>query len=269
MRDGRVMARGARRGTRTGCVSAARTRPPRIRRAARTQGRAVLADRPSGRATARGPRQAPWPAAVTEQRMAMPGLARQVRARVHRYRRLAISSSGSRTASSSAAADLAPGPLQSQPGRPQAVCGRCSPTCPAPTASRGWWSPAPTSGGCAPTPDCSTGPWPTRRCVSAAVAALGGGVAAGGRHRVYVPADESDAYLRRYRLADDVEGNIDVAVIPPGVDPELRPPPGEFVPLAVAWADLLDDPDSRARNAARGWVSRLPRSLSIADGRRR
>lgn len=102
-----------------------------------------------------------------------------------------------------------------------------------------------------------------------AVAALGGGVAAGGRHRVYVPADGSDAYLGRYRLADDVEGNIDVAIIPPDVDPQLRPQPGEFVPLPVAWADLLDDPDSRARNAARAWVRGLPRSLSIADGRRR
>lgn len=102
-----------------------------------------------------------------------------------------------------------------------------------------------------------------------AVASLGGGVAAAGRYRVYVPADRSDGYLHRYRLKDDIEGNVDVAIIPPGVDPELRPEPGKFVPLPVAWADLLDDSDSRARNAAPDWVSRLPRSLSIADGRRR
>lgn len=102
-----------------------------------------------------------------------------------------------------------------------------------------------------------------------AVAALGGGVAAGGRHRAYIPADDLDAYLRRYRLVDDAEGNIDLAVVPSGVDPELRPHPGDFVPLAVGWADLLDDPDSRARNAASEWVRQLPRPLAIADGRRR
>ncbi len=102
-----------------------------------------------------------------------------------------------------------------------------------------------------------------------AVASLGGGVAAGGRHRVYIPSQDVEDYLRRYRLADDIEGNIDLAVIPAGVDPELRPHPGAPVPLSVAWADLLDDPDSRARSAAREWVNALPRPLAIADGRRR
>jgi hypothetical protein len=102
-----------------------------------------------------------------------------------------------------------------------------------------------------------------------AVASLGGGVAAGGGHRVYIPSQDVEDYLRRYRLADDVEGNIDIAVIPDSVDPELRPDPGAPVPLSVAWADLLDDPDSRARNAARDWVNALPRPLAIADGRRR
>jgi hypothetical protein len=102
-----------------------------------------------------------------------------------------------------------------------------------------------------------------------AVAALGGGVAAGGAHRVYVPSDGVEAYLGRYRIVDDVEGNLELAVIPPSVDADLRPRPGSFVPLPVAWSDLLNDPDSRARSAARDWVERLPRPLLIADGRRR
>lgn len=102
-----------------------------------------------------------------------------------------------------------------------------------------------------------------------AVAALGGGVAAGGQHRVYVRSADVDAYLCRFRLVDDIEGNIDVAVLPQKLPVDLCPQPGRLVPLSVAWADLLDDPDTRARNAARNWVMSLPRPLLIADGRRR
>lgn len=102
-----------------------------------------------------------------------------------------------------------------------------------------------------------------------AVAALGGGVAAGGQHRVYVGSADVDAYLHRYRLVDDIEGNIDVAVLPSKLPVDLCPQPGKPVPLSVAWADLLDDPDARARSAARNWVMGLPHPLLIADGRRR
>jgi len=102
-----------------------------------------------------------------------------------------------------------------------------------------------------------------------AVAALGGGLAAGGSIRLYVPAADVDALVRKYRLRDDIEGNIELAVIPEDVNAELRPEQGRPVPLAVAWADLLDDPDARARGAAHDWAARLPRTVSIPDGRKR
>ena len=88
-----------------------------------------------------------------------------------------------------------------------------------------------------------------------AVAARGGGVATGGLDRVYIPAGSADAVLRRYRLVDDVEGNVEVALIPEEVDAALLPEPGQPVPLEVGWVDLLSDPDSRVRNAARVWAA--------------
>jgi hypothetical protein len=102
-----------------------------------------------------------------------------------------------------------------------------------------------------------------------AVAARGGGVATGGLDRIYVPAARLDTVVGRYRLRDDVEGNVELAVIPEDVDDALLPEPGQPVPLVVAWADLLDDPDSRVRNAAREWAAGLPRARHHADGVRR
>jgi excisionase family DNA binding protein len=102
-----------------------------------------------------------------------------------------------------------------------------------------------------------------------AVAVQGGGVAEGGRPRLYVREADVDSLRRKYRLADDVEGNVDVAVIPASVAEDALPRRGEAVPLAAAWADLFDDPDARARHAAHEWVANLPRALEVVDGRKR
>jgi hypothetical protein len=97
-----------------------------------------------------------------------------------------------------------------------------------------------------------------------AVAAHGGGVAAGGVDRAYMRSMYLPALVDRYRLRDDVEGNVELAVIPDQVDVALLPEPGRPVALQVAWVDLLDDLDSRARSAAREWVSRARREMSLA-----
>ena len=100
-----------------------------------------------------------------------------------------------------------------------------------------------------------------------AVAAHGVGLSESGRPRIYIaPSTEADV-RSRYRLVDDDDGNLDLAVVPVGID-GVGPQPGQPVPIAVGMADLLDSADSRARHAAAEWFQRLPGSIVVADGRR-
>jgi hypothetical protein len=96
-----------------------------------------------------------------------------------------------------------------------------------------------------------------------AVAALGGGLASGGRPRLYIDEALVGSLSDRYRLHLDPEGQLDVMVMPGEVGRAgLVPEPGQRdVPLAVAWIDLLDDSDPRARSAAADWLEQLPRPL--------
>lgn len=89
-----------------------------------------------------------------------------------------------------------------------------------------------------------------------AVVASGADLTAGGRPVLYIAEPDFDGLARDFRLADDPAGNVDVAVIPDSVDADLLPRGGEPVPAAVAWVDLLDDLDSRARSAAHDWLRR-------------
>ena len=101
-----------------------------------------------------------------------------------------------------------------------------------------------------------------------AVAAMVGGVADGGQPRIYVREAAMDALTRKYRLVEDANGNVDVALIAAVVPDAALPRLGHPVPEAVAWLDILDDPDSRARHAAGEWVASLPTGIEVADGRR-
>lgn len=101
-----------------------------------------------------------------------------------------------------------------------------------------------------------------------AIAAQGGGVAEGGQQRVYVREADLHDLSAKYRLVDDAEGNVDVAVIAAAVPVAVLPRLGQPVPAAVAWLDVLDDPDSRARHAADEWVASLPSCIRVVDRRR-
>ncbi len=94
-----------------------------------------------------------------------------------------------------------------------------------------------------------------------AAAAAGAGLSAGGRPLAYVPAAQVDRLVADYRMVPDPAGNIVLAVVPDvATAREGAVGAGHGpMPLAVAWADLLDDPDARARGAARDWVASLPR----------
>jgi hypothetical protein len=101
-----------------------------------------------------------------------------------------------------------------------------------------------------------------------AVAAQGVGLSESGRPKIYV-APDSEANIRiKYRLVDDDDGNVELAVVPREVGP-ARPQPGRPVPIAIGMADLLDTVDSRARHAAVEWFRGMPDSITVADRRRR
>ena len=89
-----------------------------------------------------------------------------------------------------------------------------------------------------------------------AVAARGGGIAAGARIRIYVRAGDSTELTRQYRLRPDPEGPVDLMVIPAAVPESLLPEAGRFMPIEVGWVDCFDEPDSRARHAATEWAAR-------------
>jgi hypothetical protein len=95
-----------------------------------------------------------------------------------------------------------------------------------------------------------------------AVIASGADLTAGGRLLLYVAEPNFDGLARDFRLGDDPAGNVDMAVIPDSVDDHLLPRGGEPVPAAVAWVDLLDDLDSRARSAAHDWLRRQRATLT-------
>jgi hypothetical protein len=83
---------------------------------------------------------------------------------------------------------------------------------------------------------------------SFAAAVHGVGIATGTPRRFYVDAGDVDAVLADYRARDDVDGHVELMVVPDEVPGELskrRP-----LPLAVALADLLDSADARERSVA-------------------
>lgn len=92
---------------------------------------------------------------------------------------------------------------------------------------------------------------------AAAVAAQGGGLAAGGRLRIYVRERDRAPLSSQYRLRPDAEGEVDLLAVPSVIDERLLPPPARFVPLALGWIDCLDESDSRARHGAAQWARRL------------
>ena len=87
-----------------------------------------------------------------------------------------------------------------------------------------------------------------------AAAAHGVGIAAGGRDMLYLPAEQLEEVIARYRLQPHPDGNVELAAIPTSVPEKLRPAAGLPVPMSVAWVDLLEDPDPRAAGAARDWL---------------
>ena len=100
-----------------------------------------------------------------------------------------------------------------------------------------------------------------------AAAGNGGGVAAGGRPVIYVADSDMDALRSAYHLVADPAGNVTLGLLD-GRAAELvaaLAPGGGLLPLAVAWADLLEDLDPRARHAAHEWVDALPRPLPVTD----
>ena len=101
-----------------------------------------------------------------------------------------------------------------------------------------------------------------------AAAAHGAGLSESGRPRIYIATDAEAAIRSKYRLVEDDDGNVDLAVVPAVVG-SVGPQPGQPVPMAVGMADLLDSADSRARHAAAEWFEGLPRSIAVADGRRK
>lgn len=101
-----------------------------------------------------------------------------------------------------------------------------------------------------------------------AAAAHGAGLSESGRPCIYIAAEAEADIRSRYRLVNDDDGNVDLAVVPAAVG-RVGPQPGRPVPMAVGMADLLDSADSRARHAAAEWFQGLPGSIAVADGRRK
>jgi len=81
-----------------------------------------------------------------------------------------------------------------------------------------------------------------------AAAAAGVGLAAGPPRRFYVGAGDLNAVMSAYHAREDLDGQIELMVIPESVPAGLRPGPGA-VPKPVAFADLLDSEDARERHA--------------------
>ena len=100
-----------------------------------------------------------------------------------------------------------------------------------------------------------------------AAAAQGGGVAAGGRPVLYVANRDLGGLQSTYRSVEDPAGNATLGVVD-GQAAELvatLAPGGGLLPLVVAWVDLLEDVDPRARHAAHAWAGALRRPLPLAN----
>jgi excisionase family DNA binding protein len=88
-----------------------------------------------------------------------------------------------------------------------------------------------------------------RVCVGGAAAAISAG---GGTSRLdlYVGEADLEHVIGDYRLRDDANGQVMMHVVPASVPAELAPRRGAPVPAAAAAADLLEEEDARATDAA-------------------
>jgi len=91
----------------------------------------------------------------------------------------------------------------------------------------------------------------------------------GGRHQyvIYVSSDDSEGVIRRYRMADDPDGQIRLIVVPGDLLPGRRHRSTGLPAPAVA-ADLLAEADPRAHNAAVRLLRAYRRALLEGDGGR-
>jgi hypothetical protein len=94
-----------------------------------------------------------------------------------------------------------------------------------------------------------------------AIAAQGGGISAGGLERLYVRERDLPAVLEEYAGHVDPHGQVTVMVVPDEVSEDLLPRQEPYVPEALAWIDVLDDPDPRAAHAASQWLRQVQDQL--------
>jgi len=98
-----------------------------------------------------------------------------------------------------------------------------------------------------------------------AVAAGGDGLAGGAsRLSLYVGAADEDEPIKGYRLRDDPDGQLVLVVVPGRVPSDLAPAGGQPVPAPAAIADLLEEDDVRARNAALRRLRQFQQDLNEA-----
>jgi excisionase family DNA binding protein len=91
-----------------------------------------------------------------------------------------------------------------------------------------------------------------RISVGGAEAAMqaGDGLSATSRVDLYVGEADLEHVIAEYRLRPDADGEVTIHVVPASVPPDLVPRRGVPVPVAAAAADLLEEDDARANDAA-------------------
>ena len=91
-----------------------------------------------------------------------------------------------------------------------------------------------------------------RISVGGAEAAIPAGDGLSGTSRLDLYVGEADLghVIADYRLRPDADGQVTMHIVPASVPPDLVPPCGAPVPAAAAAADLLEEDDARAADAA-------------------
>jgi hypothetical protein len=81
----------------------------------------------------------------------------------------------------------------------------------------------------------------------------------------YVDAGEGARLVARYRAKLDPAGNVQLAMIPPGVPVVFRPEPGKLTSASVTYTDAIAAEDARARWLANEWFHRVKESLTAGQ----
>jgi excisionase family DNA binding protein len=83
----------------------------------------------------------------------------------------------------------------------------------------------------------------------------------GDRLELYVGDVDADELIRRYRMREDRDGQVNLVIVPSSVPAALAPEAGRPVPAPAAAADLLEEKDPRAHYAAATQLQYFQRAL--------